>query len=615
MSHLFSGHSLSKSFGRQILFDQVDLFINRGDRIGLLGPNGSGKSTLLKILCGLAETDTGTIQRKKHLRTGYLAQDDPLAEQLTVMGNILRVFDGDQRLDDSEKHTLAHTILSLGEFADPDVPVSSLSGGWRKRLGICRALVRPSDILAMDEPTNHLDMESILWLEKMLNDSGATAPAAVVLVSHDRSFLENCTNRIVELSPRYPQGSLQVRGNYSEFLVEKQRFLSNQQELEQRLSNKARREIQWLRRGPKARTTKARYRVDEAYRLQEELQSVRTRNRAATSVSLDFDSSGRKTKKLLVASKITKHYSGRPLFTDLDITLSPGTRLGLLGRNGCGKSTLMTILASAAEPNPLPVDSGTISTADSVQVVHFDQKREKLDVNQTLKRALAPEGDSIVYRDRSIHVVSWAKRFLFRVDQLESPVGNLSGGEQARILIASLMRRPADILLLDEPTNDLDIETLDVLQESLISFPGALVLATHDRYLIDSVCDRVLGFDSKGGVQYYSDYYQYLEALNNDKNTQKTKVTKEKAQTPKSEKYKSRGQRLSYLEQREYDMMEEKILKAEQKEQELQQLMDSPEAADDPELLHEYWQKLETVRETIETYYSRWSELEEKKDI
>ena len=227
MSHLFSGHCLSKSFGKQILFDQVDLFINRGDRIGLLGPNGSGKSTLLEILCGLEEADTGTIRRKKHLRTGYLAQDDLLAEELSVMETILRVFDGDERLDDSEQHTLAHTILSLGEFTDSDVRVSSLSGGWRKRLSICKALVRPSDILAMDEPTNHLDMESILWLEKMLNDSGVTAPAAVVLVSHDRRFLENCTNRIVELSPGYPQGSLQVKGNYLRFVVEKQRFLGS----------------------------------------------------------------------------------------------------------------------------------------------------------------------------------------------------------------------------------------------------------------------------------------------------------------------------------------------------------------------------------------------------
>ncbi len=612
MSHLFSSHCLSKSFGKQCLFENIDLFIDQGDRIGLIGPNGSGKSTLLKIICGLEEPDTGKVMKKKHLATGYIAQDDEFEEESTLMENMLKVFHGDEHIDESEQHVLAQTALSLGEFVDPGSAVSSLSGGWKKRLSICRALVRRSDILAMDEPTNHLDVESILWLERLLNSSGDTVPSTFLIVSHDRRFLENCTNRIVELSPGYPQGSFQVSGSYSKFIVEREKFFSSQEELELRLSNKVRRETEWLRRGPKARTTKARFRINEAHRLQEELLTVRTRNRTGVSARIDFDSSGRKTKKLLVGKKITKQVSGTTLFSDLDIVLSPGSRLGILGKNGCGKSTLMHILAAAANPENVNIDGGTIQTADSVQIVSFDQKRGLIDTTQTLRRALAPEGDSIIYRGRSIHVVSWAKRFLFRVDQLETPVAQLSGGEQARIHLAALMRQPADILLLDEPTNDLDIPTLDVLQESLVSFPGALVLVTHDRYLLDQVCHQILGFDGNGGVHYYGDYEQYLLAVDNRKNGQK-KVAKTELKKSGGERSRKKPSRLSYLEQREYDSMEEKITEAESEELDLKQFMESPEAESDPDLLHEYWLKLEKVQSQIQALYSRWDELEQKR--
>ncbi len=612
MANLLSCHSLTKSFGAQTLFKNISLVINGGDRIGLIGPNGSGKSTLLKILCRLEDADGGNVLSQKYVHTSYLAQSERFDEDKGAMDNLLLSLE-DADIDDIEKHNRVHALLSRAEFPDSEVAVKLLSGGWRKRLSICRALVSKPDVLVMDEPTNHLDIEGILWLERMLSGALAESPSAFLLVSHDRQFLQNCTSRIVELSATYPEGSFQVDGPYDKFVEEREKKLHLQAEEEVRLSNKVRRETEWLRRGPKARTTKARYRIDAAYSLQDELAQVKSRNRAFSNLRIDFESTRRKTKKLLDAKKISKNFEGKKLFSDLDMLLSPGTRLGLLGRNGCGKSTLMQILASSNQGNGLRSDTGSIQVADKVKIVSFDQKREGIDPDISLRRALAPEGDSIVYRERSVHVVSWAKRFLFRADQLETPVGRLSGGEQARILIAGLMRQPADILLLDEPTNDLDIDSLDVLEESLLDFPGALVLVSHDRFLLDCVCDRMLGFDGQGGVSYFADYEQWLKAMRDkERGTDSTRKKKRDNGTSGSSPKKLSG-RLSYLDQREYDQMEDRIMETELELEEYQNNMESPDTAADPELLHATWLKVQEAQERVDQLYTRWDELEEKR--
>jgi len=611
MAYLLSCRELGKSFGAQTLFSSVDLVIARGDRIGLIGPNGSGKSTLLKILCGLVEPDSGKLYLQKHVRISYLAQSDIFDDNKTAVDNLYSAVSS-LDLDSTEQYNRVHTMLSRAEFIDPDIPVHLLSGGWRKRLAICRALVVHPDVLIMDEPTNHLDIEGILWLEKMLAASLPESPDAFLMVSHDRQFLENTVKRVIELSAAYPDGTLQINGNYSTFLEKRELFLDQQQEQENRLANKVRRETEWLRRGPKARATKAKYRQDEAYRLQDELASVKTRNRAGGSVRIEFDGTSRKTKKLLTASGISKGFNGQTLFTDLDLVLSPGTRLGLLGRNGCGKSTLMQILAAADSDDGLKPDSGTIKVADNLRIVSFDQRRKQLNQDQTLRRALAPDGDSILFQDRSIHVVSWARRFLFRTDQLETPVSRLSGGEQARILIAALMRQPADILLLDEPTNDLDIPSLNVLEESLNEFSGALVLVTHDRFMLDRICDRVLGFDGRGKASFYANYEQWLRDITETKKVPRQKNKTEAA--PGEEKAKKKNARLSYMDQREYDGMEEKILTAESRQEELEQSMQNPDTVADADKLHNCWQELETLQEQISRLYSRWEELEDMKD-
>ncbi len=612
MSNLLVCRSLTKSFGAQVLFRDVDLTINTFDKIGMIGPNGSGKSTLMKIICGLVAADRGDVVVRKHARIGYLAQEDLFDEDKGIADNLLISIAG-LDLEDTEKYNRVHTMLSRAEFVDDGLPVRLLSGGMRKRLAICRSFLTHPDVLIMDEPTNHLDIEGIVWLEGLLSGASSDHPSAVVLVSHDRRFLENCTNRIVELSPVYPQGSLEVRGTYSDFLEEREKFLIRQAQDEERLHNKVRRETEWLRRGPKARATKARYRIEEALRLQGELEAVSGRNRMQSSVRIDFEATGRKTRKLLEARGIGKRYQDTRLFSDLDILLSPGSRLGLLGRNGCGKSTLMRLLAAgAAHDGPVP-DSGTITAADGVRIVHFTQQREDIDPAVTLRRALAPEGDSLMYRGVSVHVVSWAKRFLFRADQLETPVGRLSGGEQARICIASLMRQPADILLLDEPTNDLDIPSLDVLEESLCDFPGAIVLVTHDRFLLDRVCDQVIGFDGDGGTLYFADYEQWLTFMRQRSRPEGQPENREKETKSQSPAEKRPSGRLTYIDQREYDQMEEKILAAETELAGLQERMESPETMADPGLLHECWQEAQRLQQVIDSLYARWDELERKK--
>lgn len=613
MSHLLNCQNLGKSFGAQRLFEHIDFVVNKGDRVGLIGPNGSGKSTLLKILCGRVDPDVGKVVSRKNIKTAYLAQADLFLEQASVEENLEAALDS-LGLDEIERYNRVQALLSRAEFPDTSIAVELLSGGWRKRLAICRSFVVQPDILVMDEPTNHLDIEGVIWLEKMLSGALPKSPDAFLVVSHDRRFLENIANRVVELSAVYPEGSLQVDGGYSRFLQVRVEFLQQQQQLEDRLTNKMRREAEWLSRGPKARATKARYRINEAHKLQAHLSEVKQRNRSAKQVRIDFDSTGRKTKKLFEAKGIGKSYDGRTLFADLDIVLSPGTRLGLLGRNGCGKSTLMQIIAASTDTKDHEPDTGTIQTAPDVRIVSFDQKREAVNPELTLRRALAPDGDAIMFQESSVHVVSWAQRFLFRPDQLETPVGQLSGGEQARILIAELMRQPADILLLDEPTNDLDIPSLDVLEESLHDFPGALVLVSHDRFLLDSVCDQVLGFDGSGGVTFYADYEQWLADL---KKRQKgkpdsIKVSGDEVKSKKGKKQQKAG-KLSYIDQREYDQIEEKIMEEEEEQERLQALMDAPQTAADPQQLESVWADLQQARQEVEKLYERWDELEEKK--
>ena len=590
---LVSAQSISKSYGLQTLFDGITLSFREGEKLGLIGPNGSGKSTLLKIVAGIETPDSGQLALAGSTHLVYLPQEDRFPAGATVESALLDAlppFHKDEGLG-----SIRDTLREMA-FADLNQKVDALSGGWRKRLAVTCALIREPNLLLMDEPTNHLDLEGILWLENLLKQ----ANFAFVLVSHDRYFLENATNRVVELNRRYPDGYLRVEGNYSEFLQRRLAVFDQQDREEQVLANKFRRELEWLRRGPKARTTKATARIDAAYELKDELSATRGRNAQGARAGIEFESSERKTRKLVEVKGAAVERGGKQLFSGLDLVLGPGSCLGVLGRNGSGKSSLVQLLQGKLAPS-----AGSISWADELRIVSFDQKREQLDKSQRLKEALSPTGDTVMFQGKPLHVTAWAKRFLFPIEKLGLPVSKLSGGEQARVLIARLMLQPADLLLLDEPTNDLDIATLEVLEDSLSEFPGAVVLISHDRYLMDRLSDRLLYLDGEGKAGYFADYNQWLQSRKLP-----APAAAKAAGTPASKQ--AAASRLSREERKELDGIEKKIEKAEAELGRLQQEMMQPDVATDAARLKQLHEQMEVAGMKIGELYGRWEELVQK---
>ncbi|MGQ0556292.1 MAG: ABC-F family ATP-binding cassette domain-containing protein [Nitrospiraceae bacterium] len=582
------------------LFTDLSLGLCDGDHVGLIGPNGSGKSTLLKILAGLEEPDRGTRSVRRQLRIGYVPQEPSFVEGHSVEDALAQVL-LDDGLDPHEQGGRIARALSLGGFVRTDQAVSTLSGGWKKRLAIARSLMLEPDVLLLDEPTNHLDVEGILWLEGLLK----AEPHAFIVISHDRRFLEAVTTRIWELNRRYPNGLFEAKGRYSEFLEQRDAALQAQADYQSSLANRVRREVEWLRRGPKARTTKAKARIDSAGRLIGELNEMESRQSKGPA-GIDFTASGRRSKKLIEVIGLGKSLGAQLIVGSLDLQLGPGERVGLLGPNGSGKSTLLKLLAGT-----LTSDAGTITRADRLRVVMFEQHRESLDQQVPLRRALAPAGgDAVVYQDRSVHLVSWAKRFLFKPEQLDLPVSRLSGGEQARLLIARLMLQPTDVLILDEPTNDLDIPTLDVLEDSLLEFTGALVLVTHDRWLLDRVSTRLLALDGTGRVEWFADYAQW-EAAQERTATEDTKSQSSKESIAPGGRSKRKG--LSYKEQKELDQIETKILEAEETVETCQAAVNDPSIVSSAADLQERYVTLHAAQADVERLYARWAELDEKR--
>jgi ATP-binding cassette subfamily F protein uup len=589
---LLNTNKISKSFGAAPLFRGVSLSIQEGDRLGLIGPNGSGKSTLLQILAGRIEPDSGDLVLRGNTRLAYVPQDSNFEPGETIRGVMRRAMRS-VKLPESEWQARESETLGRTGFRDFDAEAETLSGGWRKRLSIAEALVQKPEIVLLDEPTNHLDLAGIEWLEKLLQG----ASFACVIVSHDRYFLENVPTRMAELSRVYPDGMFYVAGNYSAFLEQKVEFLHAQAQRQSALENRVRIEMEWLRRGPKARATKAKARIDNAGELIAELSDLKSRSRTADA-NFDFVATGQKTKRLFHLEKLGFGFENKTLFDNLTFTITAGMRVGLVGANGSGKSTLLQLLRGDIAPL-----QGTIERAETLRIVYFDQRRQ-INPDLSLRRALAPDSDSVIYRDRVIHVASWAARFLFTSDQLDQPVNKLSGGERARVLIANLMLEPADLLLLDEPTNDLDIPTLEILEESLLEFKGALVLVTHDRYLLDRVSTIVLGLDGSGKAQAFADYSQWTA-------DQAIKPAKPKAAAQRAPAAPVQKKKLSYMESREYESIEERIAVLEDalhaKHMSVEEV-----ARKEPRLLENLYKEIEASQQEVDLLYSRWAELEEK---
>ncbi len=595
MATLVTCQDISKAYGLRELFSGLSISFEDNQRVGFIGPNGAGKTTFLKIVAGLEHADNGEVNCRRSARIEYLPQHDHFAADARV-NSILFEATHDLDLQVHEQDLLVNTTLTQFGF-DSDQQVKHMSGGWRKRLALARAMIRQPDLLLMDEPTNHLDLEGILWLENLL----ARATFAFVAVSHDRYFLENVTNRIVELNAVYPDGYFSVSGPYSAFLQKRADFIEAQQAQQESLANIVRREAAFLESNAKARRTKSKSRIEEAYRLKDELRDMQRRNNTPTTAGIDFDSTGRKSRKLLEANGVSKALGGRTLFKDLTLLLSPGSRIGLMGHNGSGKTTLIKVLSDDLTP-----DSGTIKRAAGLKIVLFDQKREHLPQDIPLRLALSAESESIDFRGQRVHITAWAKRFLFRVDQLDLPVRELSGGEQARILIARLMLQPADILILDEPTNDLDIDSLDILESSLGEFPGAVVLVTHDRFMLDRVCTDIVGLDGTGGLEYFGDSGQWLAA--------QARRAAQATTTRKPERAGKRDQRgpLSASEKKDLQTIEETILDAEAHVERCREAFDGLEQASDHVEAQQKWEELEAARKQVDALYARWEELETK---
>jgi ABC transport system ATP-binding/permease protein len=610
---IITAQGLSKRYGADPLFQDISFTVSEGERIGLIGPNGSGKSTLLEILYGRVQPDTGEVAVRKRTRLSLVTQISEFAPGATVRSVIEGALER-AKVPEAERASRFAETLGRASFADLDTPTAALSGGWRKRLAIAEGLVQGPDILLLDEPTNHLDLAGISWLETLLQD----APFACVVVSHDRYFLENVATEMVELARMYENGFLRVGGNYSVFLEAKEEYLHAQRKRQESLENRVHAEIEWLRRGPKARTTKSKARIETAKEMIGELADLNARTRTS-SARIDFSATDRQTKRLIQLEDLTYALGNRTgsglsseparvLFSGIHFVVTSGMRVGLVGPNGSGKTTLLRLLRGDIEPT-----RGEIRKADSLRIVHFDQNRV-LDPDVSLRRALAPESDSVIYQDRVIHVASWAARFLFDPEHLSQPVGKLSGGERARVLIAQLMLQPADVLLLDEPTNDLDIPTLEILEESLLEYRGALVLVTHDRYMLDRVSTIVLGFDGTGGAECFADYSQWdaWQRLRQAKANPNLSSGPRHSTAAGSARVSVAKKKLSYIEGRELATIEERIVEAERLIGVKRAALEDPAVTSDATLLKETCVQMEEAQKAIDNLYARWAELEEK---
>ena len=493
--------------------------------------------------------------------------------------------------------TQVATALSTGEFNEIDQEVGTLSGGWQKKLMICLADTADPDLVLYDEPTNHLDIRSTIWLEKKLR----TSPSAWVCVSHDRYFLQKTCNRTLEINKIYKSNHFTLPLPYLDFVEKRFEYFQSEKTRIDSLKSKLRKENEWLSRQPKARTTKSKSRIDSALAMQSELSEIKNRLND-TKTKIDFQSSGRQTKSLISVLDLEKIYGSNRVINNLNFEVNKGLRLGLLGDNGSGKSTLLKLFAGHTTPT-----NGIVKHADDLRLTFFEQSRNTIPPDWSLKRALSEEGEHVSFRGRQVHVTSWAAKFRFSPSQLDCLISDLSGGELARVYIAKLMLQKADVLILDEPTNDLDIQTLDLLEENLEHFSGSIIVVSHDRHFLSNLCNHFLALDGNGNVTPYASYEQW------EKNLDRSEVKKREKAPQGKKKPSSQTKKLSYMAQREFDAMEENILKTENELEELQAEASNPRNATNAKLLAELGDKISKANSELERMYIRWGELENQK--
>ena len=623
MAKKLTAENICKAYGEKILFDDISFTINEGDRIGLIGINGTGKSTLLKIIAGIEEQDRGDIYTSRDYTIAYLSQQPLIDEEATVLA---QVFSGDhpliklqldyeqavmnleqnpldeciqkalfaiqQKMDAThawDVNTQIKSMLTKLGITDLSKQMKHLSGGGRKRVAMASCFARNPDLLILDEPTNHLDYETIQWLEQYL----ARYNGSLLFVTHDRYFLDRVTNRILELD----KGALYAyTGNYSAFLEGK--ALREEQALasEEKRQNLFRRELEWIRRGAKARTTKQKARIDR-------FEALKASKGLEVKEQLDISlSSNRLGKKVMAFEKVSKSFAGKKILEHFTYMVGPESRVGIIGKNGSGKSTLLNMMAGLITP-----DSGKIDTGVTVKLAYYTQETEAMALNQRMIEYVKEAAEVVHTTDgKTLSASGMLERFLFPTYMHGLPLAKLSGGERRRLFLLKLLMTEPNLLFLDEPTNDLDTQTLTILEAYLETFPGAVVTVSHDRYFLDKVVDELIVLEGDGQVK--TDRGAYTDFLEKQKG-----ITSIATQVPKVaqtvEKPKQKKKKLSYAQQREWEAIEDEIAKL---EGELATVTDElNQTGSNYVLAQALVERQEKLEVELEEKMNRWEELSE----
>lgn len=557
--NILNAEKISKTYGEKVLFDKVVLGVNKGDKIGVIGVNGTGKSTFLKIIAGIEEPDAGEIVSGRGVTVSYLAQAPQFNPGDTIVGYVIK-----DKNNASEAE--AKTILTKLGITDFDAAINTLSGGQRKRIALARTLVSPAEVLILDEPTNHLDSDMVIWLEEYIKKFRGE----LIMVTHDRYFLDNVTNRIVELDGGKLYG---YDTNYSGFLELKTQREEMERATEAKRANILRRELEWIRRGCQARSTKQQARIDRYEDMKEASRQARA---SFENKALEMNSvSTRLGKKTIELSDICKSFGEKKVIDDFTYIFLRDDRIGIIGKNGCGKSTLMKIITGNLKP-----DSGSVEIGDTVRIGYFMQENEPLDEKMTVLEFVRSIGEYVTTATGKATASQMCEKFLFGPKSQWTPISKLSGGEKRRLYLLSVLMSAPNVLILDEPTNDLDIETLEILEDYLDGFAGIVIVVSHDRYFLDRTVDRIFSFEGGGRLKQYeggfSDYYEKKQAENgiaSDGAVQSVKeaVSGDTTSAKPKKYYKERENKLkfTYAEQKEYDTIDDDIASLESKIEEL----------------------------------------------
>ena len=585
--NILNAEKISKTYGEKVLFDKVVLGVNKGDKIGVIGVNGTGKSTFLKIIAGIEEPDAGEIVSGRGVTVSYLAQAPQFNPGDTIVGYVIK-----DKNNASEAE--AKTILTKLGITDFDAAINTLSGGQRKRIALARTLVSPAEVLILDEPTNHLDSDMVIWLEEYIKKF----KGELIMVTHDRYF-------IVELDGGKLYG---YDTNYSGFLELKTQREEMERATEAKRANILRRELEWIRRGCQARSTKQQARIDRYEDMKEASRQARA---SFENKALEMNSvSTRLGKKTIELSYICKSFGEKKVIDDFTYIFLRDDRIGIIGKNGCGKSTLMKIITGNLKP-----DSGSVEIGDTVRIGYFMQENEPLDEKMTVLEFVRSIGEYVTTATGKATASQMCEKFLFGPKSQWTPISKLSGGEKRRLYLLSVLMSAPNVLILDEPTNDLDIETLEILEDYLDGFAGIVIVVSHDRYFLDRTVDRIFSFEGGGRLKQYeggfSDYYEKKQAENgiaSDGATQSVKeaVSGDTTSAKPKKYYKERENKLkfTYAEQKEYDTIDDDIALLESKIEELDGEIAG--AATQYSRLNELMQEKADVEAQLEHKMDRW---------